>query len=386
MPKKSKNSKKDAGFEDDNSVDEENDGNLLSNKKEKKSAPKRNVKGKGKKDEWHDDEDKLAHSEEVEEIPVSKTKKSDVFKKKKVKAKNNSDWQDEEDAPDVEEDDVIKPVRKSKKKSKDKKKTQSDSEEDLEDKTIKQKGKSEVKISKSNSDDDISDSEGDSVKNVAKIKLNEGRSDTGPGKSSTEESLENLASKTKNLSINESETVNEDSHETEDSRDKNKRAESYEKYEKQMETMTKKGGQGHSELGENFSVSQAVKSANQKQALDHAVDIKVEGFSISARGNDLFVNANLLIASGRRYGLVGPNGHGKTTLLRHIASRAFEIPASIDVLYCEQEVLADERTAVEVVLQADVKRTELLKECAELEASLESAKGDHEQIQGRLKE
>ncbi|XP_071443022.1 ATP-binding cassette sub-family F member 1 [Hetaerina americana] len=157
-------------------------------------------------------------------------------------------------------------------------------------------------------------------------------------------------------------------------------------YEKQVETMTKKGGQGHSELGENFSVSQVEKSAQQKQALENAVDIKVEGFSISARGNDLFVNANLLIANGRRYGLVGPNGHGKTTLLRHIASRAFNIPSSIDVLYCEQEVVADERTAVEVVLQADTKRTALLEECSTLEAQLESGKGVHEEVQTRLKE
>jgi ATP-binding cassette subfamily F protein 1 len=79
-------------------------------------------------------------------------------------------------------------------------------------------------------------------------------------------------------------------------------------YEKQVETLTKKGGQGHSELGENFTVSQMQKSAGQLQALEHAVDIKVENFSISAKGNDLFVNASLLIASGRRYGLVGPNG------------------------------------------------------------------------------
>ena len=41
---------------------------------------------------------------------------------------------------------------------------------------------------------------------------------------------------------------------------------------------------------------------------------------------------------GRKYGLVGPNGHGKTTLLRHIGNRALQIPANIDVLYCEQEV------------------------------------------------
>lgn len=39
---------------------------------------------------------------------------------------------------------------------------------------------------------------------------------------------------------------------------------------------------------------------------------------------------------GRRYGLVGPNGMGKTTLLKHIASRKLAIPPNIDILYCEQ--------------------------------------------------
>ena len=75
----------------------------------------------------------------------------------------------------------------------------------------------------------------------------------------------------------------------------------------------------------------------------------------------------IIIFSGRRYGLVGPNGHGKTTLLRHIGSRALQIPPNIDVLYCEQEVVADEKTALNTVLLADVKRTELLNECKDLE-------------------
>lgn len=88
----------------------------------------------------------------------------------------------------------------------------------------------------------------------------------------------------------------------------------------------------------------------------------------------MFVNANLLIANGRRYGLVGPNGHGKTTLLRHLSNRAFAIPPSIDILLCEQEVVADDKTAVNTILEADIKRTKLLQKSAELEELME--KGD----------
>ena len=64
---------------------------------------------------------------------------------------------------------------------------------------------------------------------------------------------------------------------------------------------------------------------------------------------------------------MGPNGHGKTTLLRHIGNRALQIPPNIDVLYCEQEVQADERSALVTVLAADERRTELLAEKDELE-------------------
>uniref|UniRef100_A0A2H8TQ80 ATP-binding cassette sub-family F member 1 n=1 Tax=Melanaphis sacchari TaxID=742174 RepID=A0A2H8TQ80_9HEMI len=155
-------------------------------------------------------------------------------------------------------------------------------------------------------------------------------------------------------------------------------------YQKQMDLMTKKGGQGHSELGANFSVSQIQKTAGQLAAMEHAVDIKIDSFSIAAKGQDLFVNASLLIAQGRRYGLVGPNGHGKTTLLRHIAERLFDVPPGIDILYCEQEVVADETTAVKAVLRADTRCTELLAECKKLEEAQE--KGMGEDVTERLNE
>lgn len=139
------------------------------------------------------------------------------------------------------------------------------------------------------------------------------------------------------------------------------------KLEEEMARISTKGGQGHSALDENFTVAQAMKTGGALAQLETAVDIKIEKFSIAAKGKDLFRDATLSISQGRRYGLVGPNGHGKTTLLRHIGNRALQIPPNIDVLYCEQEVVADERTALQTVLDADEKRTELLKKQEELE-------------------
>ena len=75
---------------------------------------------------------------------------------------------------------------------------------------------------------------------------------------------------------------------------------------------------------------------------------------------------------GRRYGLLGPNGQGKSTLLKMIACRELAIPPNIDVLYVEQEIEADESTAVEAVLKADTKRTQLLSREKELQQILEA--------------
>ena len=53
--------------------------------------------------------------------------------------------------------------------------------------------------------------------------------------------------------------------------------------------------------------------------------------------------------------------------MRHIATRAIKMPPNIDVLLCEQEVVADDTTAVNAILKADVKRTALLEEAEKLE-------------------
>lgn len=46
----------------------------------------------------------------------------------------------------------------------------------------------------------------------------------------------------------------------------------------------------------------------------------------------------LHLARGRRYGLVGRNGTGKTTLMRAISGREINLPRGVRVLHVEQEV------------------------------------------------
>lgn len=123
--------------------------------------------------------------------------------------------------------------------------------------------------------------------------------------------------------------------------------------------------------GSQFSLSQQEQTA-KGALLENATDVKIEKFSIAARGKDLFVNAALTISQGRRYGLVGPNGMGKTTLLVHIARRQLAIPPNIDVLLCEQDIQVDETPAVEMVLKADKKRISLLQEEKHLLKAIDS--------------
>jgi len=59
----------------------------------------------------------------------------------------------------------------------------------------------------------------------------------------------------------------------------------------------------------------------------YSKDIKIDGFSVSARGKELLINTDLTIVHGRRYGLVGPNGMGKTTIMKLLARRKLPVPA-----------------------------------------------------------
>jgi ATP-binding cassette subfamily F protein 3 len=67
-------------------------------------------------------------------------------------------------------------------------------------------------------------------------------------------------------------------------------------------------------------------------------DIKIDSFDVSMPGLRILTDASLTLAYGRRYGLVGQNGIGKSTLLRALARREVSIPTHISILHVEQEV------------------------------------------------
>jgi ATP-binding cassette subfamily F protein 3 len=74
------------------------------------------------------------------------------------------------------------------------------------------------------------------------------------------------------------------------------------------------------------------------QGQQKSKDIKVDGIDVSIGGLRILSDTNLTLAYGRRYGLVGQNGIGKSTLLRALARRELAIPTHISILHVEQEV------------------------------------------------
>ncbi|KAJ6626961.1 P-loop containing nucleoside triphosphate hydrolase protein [Mycena sp. CBHHK59/15] len=113
-------------------------------------------------------------------------------------------------------------------------------------------------------------------------------------------------------------------------------------------------------------------------AKNKSKDIHLPSIDVSFASNRILSGATLTLAHGRRYGLIGRNGVGKSTLLRHIAMREVPIPAHITILFVEQEIVGDDTSAVDSVLKADVWRDHLMKEEASLNATLATleAEGD----------
>ena len=114
-------------------------------------------------------------------------------------------------------------------------------------------------------------------------------------------------------------------------------------------------------------------------------------------GQPLLEDSACRLVWGRRYGLIGRNGTGKSTLLRALAARRVgEIPANVTVHYVSQEVnltqAQREKTPVQCVVDADLERTMLLDESRDLARRADAGELDamgsrrHADVMSRLGE
>ncbi|KAK9825404.1 hypothetical protein WJX81_001288 [Elliptochloris bilobata] len=79
-------------------------------------------------------------------------------------------------------------------------------------------------------------------------------------------------------------------------------------------------------------------------------DIKIDGFSMGLNGVELIQDCSIELTIGRRYGLLGSNGSGKSNFLQCLAAREVPIPEHMDLYHLHQEAEPSDRTALEAVV------------------------------------
>jgi len=99
-------------------------------------------------------------------------------------------------------------------------------------------------------------------------------------------------------------------------------------------------------------------------------NIDIDNFKMMDPGGGriLLHPTDLKIVEGMKYGLIGKNGYGKTTLLRLMSGYQIEgFPAHIRMLLVKQEQERDDRSVIDAVLNADEFRVRLERETERME-------------------
>ena len=109
----------------------------------------------------------------------------------------------------------------------------------------------------------------------------------------------------------------------------------------------------------------------------YSLDIKVDNFSLDVSGKQLLDNTKLILAGGHKYGLIGKNGIGKTTLLYALARKEIEgMNTKPQILMIEQEITGTSKSPLQIVLETDGEREQLLKR----ETELKNKEGGEEEL------
>lgn len=140
----------------------------------------------------------------------------------------------------------------------------------------------------------------------------------------------------------------------------------------------KRGGKGAPKTQSKQNSSKATKASKTAEVEDKKAsyrsatgilesrplerDVKIGGFALSAYGKVLIQDTMIELTIGRRYGLIGANGSGKSTFLKCLAEREVPIPNHIDLHYLAEEAEPSDVTAIDYLLdyaRKEVARLEL---------------------------
>jgi ABC-type multidrug transport system ATPase subunit len=107
---------------------------------------------------------------------------------------------------------------------------------------------------------------------------------------------------------------------------------------------------------------------------DNFEAIHLPSVSLCYEGNELLVDSKMDILKGHRYALLGRNGVGKSTLLKHIeAGNIPGLPRGLVVRMVKQQVEGrDDQTTLQSLVEADEYRSELLQEQDRIEKEMDS--------------
>ena len=114
--------------------------------------------------------------------------------------------------------------------------------------------------------------------------------------------------------------------------------------------------------------------------------IGISSFDLAVPGKTLLTGAQLSMAPGNKYGLIGANGSGKSTLLKKLLflrqGNGKADSMQIDTLYVEQEYDADhDATPLEIVIGSNYKLQKYQQEIKRIEDLFETLTGDEEEFE-----
>jgi len=117
----------------------------------------------------------------------------------------------------------------------------------------------------------------------------------------------------------------------------------------------------------NITITSAAASADAASGSNaRSRDIRVENLSVLFHGRELVKETTLVLNYGRRYGLIGVNGCGKSTIMQALGNRLIPIPSYVDIFHLSHEIEASDVTALKAVVSVDAEKEKLEQEAQKL--------------------